>query len=103
MNDPSQPWPKDRKEVIAGTLEVKNVTDQVNGACRDINFDPTLVPPELSYQMIPYSQHERRSIHSLTMLDYVKLDLAKQPMLWANRRAEQCKTNLTIMLHVILI
>lgn len=36
---------KDRKEVIAGTLEVKNVTDQVNGACRDINFDPTLVPP----------------------------------------------------------
>lgn len=45
MNDPSQPWPKDRKEVIAGTLEVKNVTDQVNGACRDINFDPTLVPP----------------------------------------------------------
>ncbi len=45
VNDPSQPWPKDRKEVIAGTLEVKNVTDQVNGACRDINFDPTLVPP----------------------------------------------------------
>ena len=36
---------KERKEVIAGTLEVNNVTDQVNGACRDINFDPTLVPP----------------------------------------------------------
>ncbi len=52
MNDPSQPWPKERKEVIAGTLEVKNVTEQVNGVCRDINFDPTLVPPELSYQMI---------------------------------------------------
>ncbi len=45
VNDPSQPWPKERKEVIAGTLEVKNVTEQVNGVCRDINFDPTLVPP----------------------------------------------------------
>ena len=54
------------------------MTDQVNGACRDINFDPTLVPPELSYQMTQYLQHERLSIHSLTMLDYVKLDLAKQ-------------------------
>ncbi|KQW88290.1 catalase [Acinetobacter sp. Root1280] len=45
VNDPSQPWPNDRKEIIAGTLEVKHVTDQINGACRDVNFDPTLVPP----------------------------------------------------------
>jgi len=44
VNDPSQPWPSNRKEVIAGTLEVNQVVEQTHGACRDINFDPTLVP-----------------------------------------------------------
>jgi len=44
IDDPSQPWPENREEIIAGVLEVKHVTDQENGDCRDINFDPTLVP-----------------------------------------------------------
>lgn len=44
-DDPSQPWPESRPEVVAGTLEVSRVFDQASGACRDINFDPTLVPP----------------------------------------------------------
>lgn len=63
VNDPSQPWPKDRKEVIAGTLEVKNVTEQVNGVCRDINFDPTLVPPGIELSDDPVLA-ARASIYS---------------------------------------
>lgn len=45
IDDPSQPWPDSRAEIVAGTLEVIRVFDQASGACRDINFDPTLVPP----------------------------------------------------------
>lgn len=63
VNDPSQPWPKERKEVIAGTLEVKNVTEQVNGVCRDINFDPTLVPPGIELSDDPVLA-ARASIYS---------------------------------------
>lgn len=44
INDPSQPWPQDRQQIIAGTLQVTSVMDQAKGACRDINFDPSIVP-----------------------------------------------------------
>lgn len=44
IDDPSQPWPDSRPEVVAGTLEVTRVFEQASGACRDVNFDPTLVP-----------------------------------------------------------
>jgi len=44
VDDPSQPWPAERQQVVAGTLEVTRVRDQAEGGCRDINFDPTLVP-----------------------------------------------------------
>lgn len=44
IDDPSQPWPEDRTEVVAGTLEVTGLHDQARGPCRDINFDPTIVP-----------------------------------------------------------
>ncbi|WP_404702289.1 hypothetical protein [Pseudomonas sp. 3HC3] len=30
--------------MVAGTLAVTGVHDQTEGECRDINFDPTLVP-----------------------------------------------------------
>ena len=44
VNDPSQPWPDSRRMVNLGTLKVTTVSDQTQGACRDVNFDPTLVP-----------------------------------------------------------
>ncbi|WJD60706.1 catalase family peroxidase [Pseudomonas kurunegalensis] len=44
VDDPSKPWPEDRKLLVAGTLEVTEVSDQSQGACRDINYDPTIVP-----------------------------------------------------------
>lgn len=53
VDDPSQPWPKDRKEIVVGTLEVKQVTDQEHGNCRDVNFDPTLVPPGIELSNDP--------------------------------------------------
>jgi len=44
VDDPSQPWPATRRQIVGGTLEVTRVVDQAKGLCRDINFDPTLVP-----------------------------------------------------------
>lgn len=44
-SDPSTPWPDDREQVIAGTVVLTAVQDQAAGPCRDLNFDPTFVPP----------------------------------------------------------
>lgn len=44
VDDPSQPWPEERPRVAAGTLVLERATPQATGACRDVNFDPTLVP-----------------------------------------------------------
>ncbi|QXI30539.1 catalase family peroxidase [Pseudomonas vanderleydeniana] len=44
VDDPSQPWPQQRRQVVAGTLEVTQVIEQAVGACRDVNYDPSIVP-----------------------------------------------------------
>lgn len=44
IEDPSQPWPEDRQRVTAGTFVLERASDQATGACRDINFDPTMLP-----------------------------------------------------------
>ncbi|NNJ16276.1 catalase family peroxidase [Pseudomonas putida CSV86] len=53
VDDPSQPWPPERQQVVAGTLEVTSVRDQAEGGCRDINFDPTLVPSGIELSKDP--------------------------------------------------
>jgi catalase len=42
--DPSKVWPEDRRAVEVGTLVVQQVQGERNGPCRDINFDPTVLP-----------------------------------------------------------
>jgi catalase len=42
--DPSQPWPQDRRTVEVGTLIVEKIKAERDGPCRDINFDPTVLP-----------------------------------------------------------
>jgi len=53
VDDPSQPWPESRQQVVAGTLEVQRVFDQTDGVCRDINFDPTLIPAGMALSNDP--------------------------------------------------
>jgi catalase len=43
-SDPSKPWPAERRTVEVGTLVVQQVEDEADGPCRDINFDPTILP-----------------------------------------------------------
>jgi catalase len=42
--DPSKAWPEDRKTVEVGTLIVQQIEAESDGPCRDINFDPTVLP-----------------------------------------------------------
>ncbi|HET7333325.1 catalase family peroxidase [Dyella sp.] len=43
-NDATQSWPADRREIDAGTLVLTGTEAQESGACRDINYDPTVLP-----------------------------------------------------------
>jgi catalase len=42
--DPSKAWPEDRRKVEVGTLIVQQIQAEPDGPCRDINFDPTILP-----------------------------------------------------------
>ena len=42
--DPSKAWPEDRHTVEVGTLTVQQIEPDRDGPCRDINFDPTVLP-----------------------------------------------------------
>jgi catalase len=42
--DPSKAWPEDRRTIEVGTLTVQQVQAERDGPCRDINFDPTVLP-----------------------------------------------------------
>jgi catalase len=44
IDDATLQWPDDRQRVDAGTLVIERATSQENGECRDINFDPTILP-----------------------------------------------------------
>jgi catalase len=42
--DPTKTWPEDRRTVEVGTLIVQQIEAELDGPCRDINFDPTILP-----------------------------------------------------------
>ncbi|MNH23219.1 Catalase-related peroxidase precursor [compost metagenome] len=44
VDDPTRPWPAERPTVDAGTLVIEQVDGPEQGACRDLNFDPTILP-----------------------------------------------------------
>ena len=42
--DPTKAWPADRRTVDVGTLTVRQIEQEADGPCRDINYDPTVLP-----------------------------------------------------------
>jgi catalase len=52
--DPSQEWPKNRAAVDVGTLVVQTVEPEANGPCRDINYDPTVLPAGITTSDDPF-------------------------------------------------
>lgn len=45
-NDATRVWPQEREShrVDAGTVVISKAETQIDGACRDINFDPLILP-----------------------------------------------------------
>ncbi|WP_375462093.1 catalase family peroxidase [uncultured Enterovirga sp.] len=42
--DPSKPWPESRRTIDVGVLQVDRVQPEADGPCREVNFDPTVLP-----------------------------------------------------------
>ncbi|HYA81017.1 MAG TPA: catalase family peroxidase [Methylocystis sp.] len=42
--DPSKAWPAGRRAVEVGVLVMQRIEGERNGPCREINFDPTILP-----------------------------------------------------------
>ena len=53
-SDPSKPWPAGRRAVEVGTLVVQAIQPERDGPCRDINFDPTVLPPGIRTSDDPF-------------------------------------------------
>jgi catalase len=43
-DDATLPWPADRPQIDAGMLSVERIVAEAEGNCRDINFDPLVLP-----------------------------------------------------------
>jgi catalase len=52
--DPSKAWPEDRRKVEVGTLVVDKIEPERDGPCRDINFDPTILPEGITVSDDPF-------------------------------------------------
>jgi catalase len=52
--DPSKAWPEDRHTVDVGTLVVQQIEAERDGPCRNINFDPTILPPGIRTSDDPF-------------------------------------------------
>ncbi len=52
--DPSQEWPRDRRSVDVGTLTVQDIEPEANGPCREINYDPTVLPTGMGTSDDPF-------------------------------------------------
>lgn len=74
IDDPASQWPDSRRSIDAGTLVIDHVDAPEQGACRDLNFDPLILPsgieasadPILAARSAAYSESfNRRSRESL--------------------------------------
>jgi catalase len=52
--DPSLVWPQDRSTIEVGTLVASAIEPEPDGPCRDINFDPTVLPHGMSVSDDPF-------------------------------------------------
>jgi catalase len=47
-NDATLPWPADRRAIVAGTITIDAVSSEDGGACKNVNYDPLVLPPGIA-------------------------------------------------------
>jgi len=65
VNDPSKAWPESRKEATIGTLSLAHAEPQATGPCRDLNFDPLILPVGIAASDDPVL-HARSAAYSVS-------------------------------------
>ncbi|UPJ66982.1 catalase family peroxidase [Bradyrhizobium sp. 191] len=81
--DPSKAWPENRRKVQVGTLVVQRIEPERDGPCRDINFDPTVLPQGVRVSDDPFpaarSSVYRKSydLRAAEASDYPRTEVAK--------------------------
>ena len=65
ITDPSKAWPDTRQEATIGTLTLAHAEPQANGPCRDINFDPLILPTGIAASDDPVL-HARSAAYSVS-------------------------------------
>ena len=53
-SDPTKAWPAGRRTLEVGTLVVQKIQAEADGPCRDVNFDPTVLPPGIRVSDDPF-------------------------------------------------
>lgn len=78
VDDPSQPWPEDRPRHVVGVVVLESSQSQDTGPCRDVNYDPTIVPEGIALSDDPilaaraaayavsFNRRERETAQGLT-------------------------------------
>jgi catalase len=83
--DPTKAWPEDRRTVEVGTLIVRQIEAESDGPCRDVNFDPTVLPSGMRTSDDPFpaarSAAYRRSydLRTAEAKDYPRTVSDKKP------------------------
>ncbi|WP_426191724.1 catalase family peroxidase [Massilia sp. DWR3-1-1] len=65
ITDSSQAWPDNRPEATVGTLTLVRAQPQADGPCRDINFDPLILPKGIAGSADPIL-HARSAAYSVS-------------------------------------
>jgi catalase len=52
--DPTRAWPANRRTLNVGMLTVQQIEPERDGPCRDINFDPTVLPSGITTSDDPF-------------------------------------------------
>lgn len=73
ITDPSQTWPEDRQQITVGSVVIEHASPQTSGPCRDVNYDPLVLPtgvdgsedPLLAARSAVYSVSFNRRQHDI--------------------------------------
>lgn len=65
VTDPSRAWPDSRPETTIGTLTLTHAEPQASGPCRDLNFDPLILPNGIAGSDDPVL-HARSAAYSVS-------------------------------------
>jgi len=83
--DPSKAWPQDRRTVEVGTLIVHQIEAEPDGPCREINFDPTVLPPGMRTSDDPFPAarssvyRESYDLRTAEAKDYPRAEVGAKP------------------------